>query len=92
MGKVTDLGLAGPDDPIYKGGLRVSSVLGPSALTKNSQRSTAGEIPDSAQSEPEPDQQAIFERLEKELPDYHRRMDEQNRKRWESEESTTPSK
>ena len=92
MAKIIDRGLAGPDDPIYKGGLRVSSVLGPSALTKNSQTSTAGEIPDSAQAEPEPDQQAIFDRLEKELPDYLRRMDEQNRKRSESEESITPSK
>jgi hypothetical protein len=35
MGKVTDHGLAGPDDPIYKGGLRVSSVLGPSALLED---------------------------------------------------------
>lgn len=43
---------AGPDDPIYKGGLRVSSVLGPSALTKNSQKSTDGAAPASAQPDP----------------------------------------
>ncbi len=45
MGKVIDLGLAGPDDPIYKGGLRVSSVLGPSALIANSPRGTDGTDP-----------------------------------------------
>lgn len=43
---------AGPDDPIYKGGLRVSSVLGPSALTKNSQKGTDGAAPASAQPDP----------------------------------------
>lgn len=42
MAKIIDRGLAGPDDPIYKGGLRVSSVPGSSVLTRNSQASTAG--------------------------------------------------
>ncbi len=42
MGKVIDRGLAGPDHPIYKGGLRVSSVLGPSALIANSPNDTDG--------------------------------------------------
>ena len=42
MGKGIDLGLAGPDNPIYKGGLRVSSVLGSSELIKNSPTNTDG--------------------------------------------------
>lgn len=45
MGKVIDLGLAGPDDPIYKGGLRVSSVLGPSALLESSPSGSDGDDP-----------------------------------------------
>lgn len=52
MATIIDRGLAGPDNPIYKGGLKVSSVLGPSALTKNSPKSTAGEKPASAPSDP----------------------------------------
>jgi hypothetical protein len=45
MGKCIDLGMAGPDDPIYKGGLRVSSVLGPSVLTETSPSGTDGTDP-----------------------------------------------
>lgn len=52
MGTIKKVYHAGPDDPIYKGGLRVSSVLGPSALTKNSPKSTDGAEPDSAPSDP----------------------------------------
>lgn len=39
---------AGPDDPIYKGGLRVSAVLGPSALRKEPQSSATEATPDPA--------------------------------------------
>jgi len=52
MGRILSESHAGPDDPIYKGGLRVSSVLGPSALIKNSPKSMAGEKPASAASDP----------------------------------------
>lgn len=51
MAKIIDRGLAGPDNPIYKGGLRVSSVLGRGALTKSSPKSMAGEKPASAPSD-----------------------------------------
>ena len=52
MGKILSETHAGPDDPIYKGGLRVSSVLGPSALTKNSPGNTDGTSPSSAPNDP----------------------------------------
>jgi len=69
--KIIDLGLAGPDDPIYKSGLIMSSVLGPGELTKNSRKNTDGESPSSAQAgpndpnDPEPAMKGAREALER---------------------------
>lgn len=64
MAKIIDRGLAGPDDPIYKGGLRVSSVPGSSVLTKNSPKSTGGENPALAPDDPEPEMKTAREAYE----------------------------
>lgn len=45
MAKVIERGLAGPDDPIYKGGLRVSSLPVLNESTSDSQNDTDGTDP-----------------------------------------------
>jgi hypothetical protein len=48
MAKVIDLGSAGPDDPIYKSGLRVNSLPASKPVTDTSRKSTDGGLPQPA--------------------------------------------
>lgn len=67
MGKILSETHAGPDDPIYKGGLRVSSVLGSSALTKSSPTGTDGASPVSA---PDDSMRPMADALERHLMEF----------------------